>query len=626
MGIKPSHCIYLCLKFIYAIGQTTPNPFNDFAPPNICSFHSNPCNIDEIYRRFDGSCSNPFNEAWGFAGSRYIYLLKPQYDDGIQKSRTRSFGNLLPGARILKNKFFPDGNVPSNTHTLATMSWGQFYAHDLSLLNEAPDEAPCCTEDGRVSPLATNSCFSIHVPVDDPRMSSEGITCLNFSRIMTDLTSGCPKKFGPARPLNTVTPALDLSPVYGNSDFESGNLRTFVGGLLRTDTRNGMTYPPSVFNENSTCSVIYETGDFRSNQNAPLLLIHIIFIRNHNAIADRLSIVNPHWDDETIFQETRRIMIAIFQKITYYEWFPNILGLEVMLNFGVIFNVSNSDYVDDFDSTINLGATNENSHAASRILHTLIPDTIDLYSESRTKVSSITLSDNLFCQDLLEDPIKVRQIAVGMVTQPMGEFDVFHPESITEELFKSKDSTFGTDLRSIDIQRSRDVGLASYVDYLYLCGLLSPDTAFGDFRDFQGIIRNDLISKLRQIYSTYDAVDLSTALGLESPVYGTNLGPTTLCLLVDQTLRSRIGDEKWFEHGESGFSPDQLSSIRSVTLSNLFCDGIDIRSIQDNAFQLPNSKNHLRNCSTFSDIDLSPWQETGEELTARLTKMNAAQK
>lgn len=47
------------------------------------------------------------------------------------------------------------------------------------------------------------------------------------------------------------------------------------------------------------------------------------------------------------------------------------------MNFGVIFNVSNSDFIDDFDPTINLGATNENSHAASRILHTLIPDKIE---------------------------------------------------------------------------------------------------------------------------------------------------------------------------------------------------------------------------------------------------------
>lgn len=57
-----------------------------------------------------------------------------------------------------------------------------------------------------------------------------------------------------------------------------------------------------------------------------------------------------------------------------------------------------------------------------------------------------------------------------------------------------------------------------------------------------------------KVYERYDAVDLSTGLGLEIPILGTNVGPTEMCLLVDQALRSRLGDEKWFEHVEAGFS------------------------------------------------------------------------
>lgn len=45
-------------------------------------------------------------------------------------------GKILPDARVVKNNFFPDGNTPSNNYTLSFMSWGQLYAHDLSLLNE----------------------------------------------------------------------------------------------------------------------------------------------------------------------------------------------------------------------------------------------------------------------------------------------------------------------------------------------------------------------------------------------------------------------------------------------------------------------------------------------------------
>jgi hypothetical protein len=37
--------------------------------------------------------------------------------------------------------------------------------------------------------------------------------------------------------------------------------------------------------------------------------------RNHNKFAERLAALNPTWDDEKLFQEARRIMIAVFQNI-----------------------------------------------------------------------------------------------------------------------------------------------------------------------------------------------------------------------------------------------------------------------------------------------------------------------
>lgn len=62
------------------------------------------------------------------------------------------------------------------------------------------------------------------------------------------------------------------------------------------------------------------------NQNLQLSLLHVILLREHNRIAGVLKQLNPRWNDETLFQEARRILIACAQKITYYEYLPEILG------------------------------------------------------------------------------------------------------------------------------------------------------------------------------------------------------------------------------------------------------------------------------------------------------------
>ena len=48
------------------------------------------------------------------------------------------------------------------------------------------------------------------------------------------------------------------------------------------------------------------TGDgIRGNQNALIMAIHTIMLKRHNSHAKALSHVNPHWDDETIYQESK---------------------------------------------------------------------------------------------------------------------------------------------------------------------------------------------------------------------------------------------------------------------------------------------------------------------------------
>lgn len=87
---------------------------------------------------------------------------------------------------------------------------------------------------------------------------------------------------------------------------------------------------------NSFFFLNYTIGEIRVNEQLVLTCMHTMLAREHNRLATGLAQINPHWDDETLFQESRRINIGIIQHITYNEFLPILLGKEVMEKFGLV--------------------------------------------------------------------------------------------------------------------------------------------------------------------------------------------------------------------------------------------------------------------------------------------------
>ena len=72
-------------------------------------------------------------------------------------------------------------------------------------------------------------------------------------------------------------------------------------------------------------------GDSRANEQPGLTVYHTVWVREHNRIAKELSYLNPHWEDERLYQEARRIQIAEMQVLK--NWMIKIEFLENISHF-----------------------------------------------------------------------------------------------------------------------------------------------------------------------------------------------------------------------------------------------------------------------------------------------------
>ncbi|XP_032681178.1 peroxidase-like [Odontomachus brunneus] len=573
------------------------------------------------YRSYDGSCNNLQNPTWGLANTRYGRLIRPRYSDGIRAPSKSVTGANLPSARTVSYMMFPNLNIDDRTWSLVAMQYGQVITHDMGLndgvTQSTVQKMRCCTSDGQISPDMTTRprCYPILVTEKDPVYSSSSIRCLNFVRSMTDFDRGCSSPHTPAQQLNTVTHYLDLSLVYGSSDQVATSLRAGFGGRLNVELKNTREFPPQVSNKSTICETMYEhepcyaTGDTRSNQNPQLAILHIVLLREHNRVADYLANLNPHWTDETIFQETRRIVIAEHQNIVYYEWTPIFLGREQVYRDKIIYNTNG--YVNDYDETVNGNVLNAHSTAAIRYFHSLVAGNLNLITEDRHVSSfySLRLSDHFNKPAIIEKGNNLDDLIRGFATQPQRDADIYFDQEITQYLFR-RGRTLGSDLRAIDIQRDRDHGLASYNDFREYCGLPRAE----DFMDFADYISFADIQKLSILYASPDDVELTVAGSLERHITGTLAGPTFLCIMTRQFQQTRIGDRYWFETNdpEIAFTLEQLYEIRKSSISRLLCDnGHHIQHMQRAGFQQPTKMNPILSCNELPQMDLSYWKDYG---------------
>ena len=123
------------------------------------------------------------------------------------------------------------------------------------------------------------------------------------------------------------------------------------------------------------------SGDERVNDNAGLAALHTVLVREHNRIASLLETVNPHWDEETLYQESRKIVGAEIQHITYNEFLPAILGEVLTETFHL--KSKGNGYHMDYNDELPTTTLNSVGNAVLQFIPSLLPGLLEFYNPVR---------------------------------------------------------------------------------------------------------------------------------------------------------------------------------------------------------------------------------------------------
>ncbi|XP_058812587.1 chorion peroxidase-like isoform X2 [Topomyia yanbarensis] len=558
------------------------------------------------YRRFDGRCNNiqPGRSLWGSAGYPMERVLAPAYGDRVGSPRKMSTagGNVLPSARRISALLFDDVHVPDKRYNVLMMQFGQFLVHDITKSQPAAKDVACCVHSGIES---HPDCLPIAVASNDPFYSQFGVKCMEFVRTAVVPKSRC--QAGHARQISAVTHFIDGSGIYGSSAAEANSLRAHEGGRLKSLMhRQSPNELPPLETKAGACrrdaDMCFKVGDERVNQIVTLVAVQTLFLREHNRIARALQNINPHWNDEMIFQEARRIVAAEIQHIVYSEYLPKVVGPGFIDQFDLFASEGHSNF---YNPKINPSITSEFSAAAFRFGHSTVPGQLKLPQ------GFVDTHKTFFNPSPLRNPPFYDGLFQGMLQQPMQKMDDKFAHSLTWFLNSKEQQPFGSDLASINIQRGRDHALQPYNHYLRLSGRRMKK----DFKDFGPLAG----PKLQQLYSTPNDVDLYVGGILESPVQGGIVGKTFAEIISDQFSRLKRGDRYFYSNGlrsnPGHFTKLQLEQLQRVTLAGILCANANDPSsfkVLPDAFAVPHgTSNPLVSCRSdkIPKLNLKLWKD-----------------
>ena len=513
-------------------------------------------------RTADGSYNDLESPAMGMIGARFgrnvpLDRTYPEEPPGL----------LEPSPRLVSRKLLTrDEFKPATIVNVLAAAWLQFEVHDWFSHGKNLTEQP----------------FELELDADD----AWGERPMRIERTRSDPSPD--SDGGAATWVTTDSHWWDGSQIYGSEPAVSTALREGEGGRLRLDPDGQL--PRDLDDQLDLTGV---AGNFWLG----LALLHTLFTREHNAIADRLAAEQSDWSDDQLFDTSRLITAALMAKIHTVEWTPAIIA-HPTTQFGMRANWygilgkrfgkwSSNEVLGGIPGSptdhhgVPYSLTEE--FVAVYRMHPLLPDDFTFRSIETDEV----LQERTF-RDLGVRDVRDRLDEVGFVDS-FYSFGIAHPGAITlhnyprflQEL-RRPDGTV-VDLAAIDVLRIRERGVPRYNEFRRLFHLKAPET-FEELTD-----NREWARELREVYGDIENVDLMVGLYAEPLPKGFGFSDTAFRVFILMASR-RLKSDRFFTrdynaetYTQTGLDWIDESSMRDVLLRHY--PGLEpaLRGV-DNAF------------------------------------------
>jgi hypothetical protein len=482
-------------------------------------------------RSMDGTYNDLSDPLMGSAGSRFGRNVPLEY------TKPEPMPKLLePNPRKVSRELLArDTFKPATTLNLLAAAWIQFEVHDWVFHGNDTERTPweCELEAGdewHERPMR------IQRTQPDPSYRGNGDT-------------------EAATWANADTHWWDASQIYGGDVQFTERLRTGDKGKIRID-------------ELGLVPEELETRDYAGQDGAfwvGLALLHSLFMREHNAICDRLAAEHPSLSDDELFDKARLVNAALMAKIHTLDWTSAIIahpttihalgtnwwglpGERFAKRFG---RRTKSELLRGIPGspTNHFGvpyALTEEFVAVDR-MHPLIPDEYTFRS----------LDGDGVLQERTFPELNVLEVRNRLAEMPMADvfysFGVSHPGAITlhnyprflREFARADGLTI--DLAATDVLRLRERGVPRYNQFRRLFHM-KPAETFEDLTD-----NAEWAEEIRGVYENdIERVDLMVGLFAEPLPKGFGFSDTAFRVFVLMASR-RLESDRFFT---SDFRPE----------------------------------------------------------------------